>query len=382
MSDQKHIKSDRDSFDELLKAALSYQMEEEAEREAEEMLPEHVFSEQFRNNINELIARADEIAESTGTSGETSDPINETSDKMPAEEKAEAAQARMAGKIIPFSLLRAHRKAFANAASLLLVFGLGFFFLKESGIMMPSGAASAKAEITETTAAAVPAPASADLNEAGAAVPDAAAAAPRAALFSAAPNEDEQRDEGNGAVAAETGVETQMETEAMADSAEERASGSSESGKSARIANPVQEVKDSEAIYEMLGIRLSVPEALGTDFQYHVISGTLAEIGYLSRGLASPVTYRAAAFAADGAETGSDISGIYYSFDETRTEVFAADEADPDSPEMKLQFADSESSKGALVTWNADGNVYSFWVEDASAGAEPVKAEARAAFAG
>ena len=96
--------------------------------------------------------------------------------------RAEAAQERMNGKVIPASFLRRHRKAIVNAASLVLVFGVGVFFLKEGGVLLGSGgkAQSAASGGVETTSA----PANTEGEEATTSAAAPASAAPDAGVGS------------------------------------------------------------------------------------------------------------------------------------------------------------------------------------------------------
>ena len=349
MSEKKQTDIRNDSFDALLKSALSCQLDQETEAETEKSIPEHEFSEAFCDRIQSLIARADEIAGEPETKDDQDEKVLESR----SEDGAEAAQARMAEKVIPFPGLRAHRKSLVNAASLLVVFGLGVLFMKQSGVLMPSGSGAAAAAV-----AGAPSETAAGAPET---IAEAGTEAPQAAMFRAALSDEAAEERAAGPVpetaAADTGA----------------ASGSSR----AMIANPVQEVENSDAIREALGISLSVPEALGTGFSYRIISGKLGEIEYTSRGLSSSVTYRAMKIGETG--EAQDISGIYYPFDEARTEEFTVDTAGEETV-MKLQFTDSASAKGALVTWERDGVQYSFWVADSAAGAEAIKAEVQAVF--
>lgn len=78
---------------------------------------------------------------------EQSDNFSRAADSAPktgrGRSRAEAAQDRMNGKILPASFLQRHRRAIVNAASLVLVVGIGAFFLKEGGSLLGGGAKSA-----------------------------------------------------------------------------------------------------------------------------------------------------------------------------------------------------------------------------------------------
>lgn len=184
MSEKDLKKLNTDSFDELFRSALSENLAAELPTEEEEtIIP--VFSEEFRANIAELIARADEIAgeETAHAAAETmpkessaeigTDAKEEAAQEKPAsvqavsESKQEetAASSKVTGpaehagrsraeteqkhKIISFENILKHRKTLVNAASLMLVFGLGFAFLKGGGAFSLS-----KGARTEATGAA------------------------------------------------------------------------------------------------------------------------------------------------------------------------------------------------------------------------------------
>ena len=87
-----------------------------------------------------------------------SDNFSRAADRAPktgrGRSRAEAAQDRMNRKILPASFLQRHRRAIVNAASLVLVVGIGAFFLKEGGSLLGGGAKSAAPGSEQSTAAA------------------------------------------------------------------------------------------------------------------------------------------------------------------------------------------------------------------------------------
>lgn len=217
MSEHTQKQPNGDSFDELLKSAL-FQNLEEILPNAEEQETEPEFSEAFQSRIKALISEtgnaerkamepaAGEEAkkvEETGSEERISETEHRETSKAGAElegrtQKAEEAMSRMAGKIIPSPALSRHRKALVNAASILLVFGLGVFFLK-GGIGLPGGAAGSAAS--------------------GDAQMEMAAAAPEAETAPAAEGPENRmgntltkREVGSSAALAETEAETEPKT--------------------------------------------------------------------------------------------------------------------------------------------------------------------------
>lgn len=145
MSDKNMQKPDHDSFDELLKSALSEKIEEEIPEKED---TEYSFSEEFLTGIAESIENADSIAVAEERHGRSRRKRPE-GEKV-SQDKAQSAQEAMNGKIIPLAGLGRHKRMIVNAASLLIVLGLGVFIVKEGGIRF----AGSSAEQANTEAAA------------------------------------------------------------------------------------------------------------------------------------------------------------------------------------------------------------------------------------
>ena len=298
MSEKRLEKQNNRDFDELLRDALLKDLKEELEEGPKEAAgkageEDHEFSPEFQMGIRRLIASADTIA-------------GPGKDK---EEKQTLAQERMNGKVLSFPGWKGKYRGLVNAASLLLVFGLGIFFIRESGIPMSgsSGASADSAQVTEGSVAAAMAPK---------AVPEAAGEQEAAAGHAA------------------------TETQAAA---------------AASIANPIVEMDSGEALSEALGIPVVIPEGLAEDSAYSLIAGTVGQVRYQSKALQTEVTYRLAA------ETGEDISGIYESFDESRTRTLTVGEQDP--VELTIRFTSGREPEGGLAVWSVENRSYSLWAE-------------------
>lgn len=320
MSEKRLEKQNNRDFDELLRDALLEDLKEELEEGPKEAAgkageEDHEFSPEFQMEIRRLIASADTIA------GPGKDQA----------EKQTLAQERMNGKVLRFPGWKGNYRGLVNAASLLLVFGLGIFFIRESGIPMSgsSGASADSGQVTEGSVAAAMAPE---------AVPEAAPAAPAPAMFRAMPED----------AVAQTEAGEQEEAAGYAASETQAAAAAS-------IANPIVEMDSGEALSEALGIPVVIPEGLAEDSAYSLIAGTVGQVRYQSKGLQTEVTYRLAA------ETGEDISGIYESFDESRTRTLTVGEQDP--VELTIRFTSGREPEGGLAVWSVENRSYSLWAE-------------------
>ena len=317
MSEKRLEKQNNRDFDELLRDALLEDLKEELEEGNKEAAgktgeEDHEFSPEFQMEIRRLIASADTIA------GPGKDRA----------EKQTLAQERMNGKIMSFPRWKGNYRGLVNAASLLLVFGLGIFFIRESGIPMSgsSGASADSAQVTEGSVAAAMAPK---------AVPE---AAPAPAMFRAMPEDAVDQTEAG-------------EQEAAAG----HAASETQAAAAASIANPIVEMDSGEALSEALGIPVVIPEGLAEDSAYSLIAGTIGQVRYQSKALQTEVTYRLAA------EMGEDISGIYESFDESRTRTLTVGEQDP--VELTIRFTSGREPEGGLAVWSVDNRSYSLWAE-------------------
>lgn len=317
MSEKRLEKQNNRDFDELLRDALLEDLKEELEEGPKEAAgkageEDHEFSPEFQMEIRRLIASADTIA------GPGKDQA----------EKQTLAQERMNGKVLRFPGWKGNYRGLVNAASLLLVFGLGIFFIRESGIPMSgsSGASADSGQVTEGSVAAAMAPK---------AVPE---AAPAPAMFRAMPEDAVNQTEA-GEQEAAAGYAA-SETQAAA---------------AASMANPIVEMDSGEALSEALGIPVVIPEGLAEDSAYSLIAGTVGQVRYQSKGLQTEVTYRLAA------ETGEDISGIYESFDESRTRTLTVGEQDP--VELTIRFTSGREPEGGLAVWSVENRSYSLWAE-------------------
>lgn len=337
MSEKRLEKQNNRDFDELLRDALLEDLKEELEEAPEEASgktgeEDHEFSPEFQMEIRRLIASADTIA-------------------GPGKDKAEKqtlAQERMNGKIMSFPRWKGNYRGLVNAASLLLVFGLGIFFIRESGIPMSggSGASADSGQVTEGSVAAAMAPEAVPAEtaqETGAAkAMDEAApaleAAPAPAMFRAMPEDAVAQTEA-GEQEAAAGYAA-SETQAAA---------------AASMANPVVELDSGEALSEALGMPVAIPEELAEDSAYSLIAGTVGQVRYQSKALGTEVTYRLAA------ETGEDISGIYESFDESRTRTLTVGDQDP--VELTIRFTSGRDPEGGLAVWSVENRSYSLWAE-------------------
>lgn len=350
MSEKRLEKQNNRDFDELLRDALLEDLKEELEEAPEEASgktgeEDHEFSPEFQMEIRRLIASADTIA-------------------GPGKDKAEKqtlAQERMNGKILNFPRWKGNYRGLVNAASLLLVFGLGIFFIRESGIPMSgsSGASADSGQVTEGSVAAAMAPEAVPAEtaqETGAAkAMDEAApaleAAPAPAMFRAMPEEAVAQTEA-GEQEAAAGYAA-SETQAAA---------------AASMANPIVELDSGEALSEALGMPVVIPEELAEDSAYSLIAGTVGQVRYQSKALGTEVTYRLAA------ETGEDISGIYESFDESRTRTLTVGDQDP--VELTIRFTSGREPEGGLAVWSVENRSYSLWAEGIEGKEDLFQAEA------
>ena len=331
MSEKRLEKQNNRDFDELLRDALLKDLKEELEEGPKEAAgkageEDHEFSPEFQMGIRRLIASADTIA-------------GPGKDK---EEKQTLAQERMKGKVLSFPGWKGHYRGLVNAASLLLVFGLGIFFIRESGIPM-SGSSGASADSAQVKAApeAAPAETAQETGAAEAAMDEAAPAleaAPAPAMFRAMPEDAVDQTEAG-------------EQEAAAG----HAASETQAAAAASIANPIVEMDSGEALSEALGIPVVIPEGLAEDSAYSLIAGTVGQVRYQSKALQTEVTYRLAA------ETGEDISGIYESFDESRTRTLTVGEQDP--VELTIRFTSGREPEGGLAVWSVENRSYSLWAE-------------------
>lgn len=333
------------SFDALLKSALSASLLQEENQEAQLAAAngsagaEHVFSPEFEASIKRAILQADNIlaedasllqaqeqdqkqetkkiaGAETGGGQRTILSAAQLSDRRSARaaqrEKAGAAQARLFEQLH----LRRGRRMLVNAASLLLVFGLGIFVLRQQGASETDAeAVTAKTEMT--------------------------AAEPAVASFKSA---------------------------RAADSAAAPTMGAAPETARASIANPIQEVSGPEAFSETLGFSLTAEQGTQhTALQYSIISDEIAQIQYHCEALQSDVTLRAAR-GTEALTDGSQIAGVYYAFDEAREKQFAI-EKDGQAVTASLQFVKTAApgeAAGALATWKAGELIYSLWVETIS----------------
>lgn len=336
MSEKRLEKQNNRDFDELLRDALLEDLKEELEEGPKEAAgkageEDHEFSPEFQMEIRRLIASADTIA------GPGKDQA----------EKQTLAQERMNGKVLRFPGGKGKYRGLVNAASLLLVFGLGIFFIRESGIPMSgsSGASADSGQVTEGSVAAAMAPEAVPeaapaetAQETGAAETAMDEAAPAPAMFRAMPEDAVNQTEA-GELEAAAGYAA-SETQAAA---------------GASMANPIVEMDSGEALSEALGIPVVIPEGLAEDSAYSLIAGTVGQVRYQSKGLQTEVTYRLAA------ETGEDISGIYESFDESRTRTLTVGEQDP--VELTIRFTSGREPEGGLAVWSVENRSYSLWAE-------------------
>lgn len=330
MSEKRLEKQNNRDFDELLRDALLEDLKEELEEGTKEATgktgeEDHAFSPEFQMEIRRLIASADTIA-------------------GPGKDKAEKqtlAQERMKGKVLSFPGWKGHYRGLVNAASLLLVFGLGIFFIRESGVPMSgsSGASADSAQVTEGSVAAAMAP------------EESPEAAPAPAMFRAMPEDAVDQTEAG-------------EQEAAAG----HAASETQAAAAASIANPIVEMDSGEALSEALGIPVVIPEGLAEDSAYSLIAGTIGQVRYQSKALQTEVTYRLAA------EMGEDISGIYESFDESRTRTLTVGEQDP--VELTIRFTSGREPEGGLAVWSVDNRSYSLWAEGIEGKEDLFQAEA------
>lgn len=317
MSEKRLEKQNNRDFDELLRDALLEDLKEELEEGNKEAAgktgeEDHAFSPEFQMEIRRLIASADTIA------GPGKDRA----------EKQTLAQERMKGKVLRFPGWKGHYRGLVNAASLLLVFGLGIFFIRESGIPMSgsSGASADSAQVTEGSVAAAMAP------------EESPEAAPAPAMFRAMPEDAVDQTEAG-------------EQEAAVG----QAASEPQAAAAASMANPIVEMDSGEALSEALGIPVVIPEGLAEDSAYSLIAGTVGQVRYQSKALQTEVTYRLAA------ETGEDISGIYESFDESRTRTLTVGEQD--QVELTIRFTSGREPEGGLAVWSVENRSYSLWAE-------------------
>lgn len=336
---EKNDKQQSDAFDEMLRAALSSGLNELLP-DAKEATEEPVFSDRFNQQIKEMVAQAS----STGAID------NKTA-------RAEQAQRRMTGEIIPMKDFIHYHKAIVNAAAVLLVFGLGIFFLREGGLLRSrTSASAAPAALAETEIAAEAAPA---------AYAETTAEAER--MLGAAGEQEELSD--------------------TALTSEGTGSGNTLAGAAGvQIANPYVPADSEGALCTETGLSIHVPAELGTDFSYTVIAGDTAQIDYQSKGLATEVCYRAASLAKLADEAGTDetdqlitmLSGIYASFDESKTV-----QVELNGTLVTLQTAAGTDSDpaGALLSWEQNDALYTLWAEGSSVSAEAIKTEAEALIA-
>ena len=163
-----------------------------------------------------------------------------------------------------------------------------------------------------------------------------------------------------------------------------------------QLPNPIRKISGPEEFAKQLGFSLSVypTAAERTDTEYSLISNKTAQICYYSETIDSKMVFRAEkkeTLLADlpeqerkpgEAELGEDVwrmlSGIYYPFDESRTEFWTVkgENGEPDIP-ITVRIVESEESSGALATWEKDGVLYTLWAEDASRHRNAVGKEAK-----
>ncbi len=120
------------NLDELIKAALSEMAEAAENEEIEHEETEHEWSEGFEDKIKNLIADADNII--------NADTIKENEIK---------ADNGTNTKVTEISFWRKNKKAFVNAASLLIIFGIGFYGMKNAGLF---GTAKTTADLAQDVA--------------------------------------------------------------------------------------------------------------------------------------------------------------------------------------------------------------------------------------
>ena len=189
---------------------------------------------------------------------------------------------------------------------------------------------------------------------------------------------------GTGTAAGTTAENGTAATTAAAEMQESQAAGTApgalpETG----LANPIVPVLNAEALWELLEIRIDVPEELlaqETDSQkpeYNAIGGETAEIRYESKALEEEVIYRAMK-----AERGEDPSGVYYVFDPAREETFTSTVSTKDGQLRRVEFllrrTAGAAPDGTLVTWTIDRTNYSLWVAPSSGKETEIKNEAKA----
>lgn len=189
---------------------------------------------------------------------------------------------------------------------------------------------------------------------------------------------------GTGTAAGTTAENGTAATTAAAEIQESQAAGTApgalpETG----LANPIVPVLNAEALWELLEIRIDVPEELlaqETDSQkpqYNAIGGEAAEIRYESKALEEEVIYRAMK-----AERGEDPSGVYYVFDPAREESFTSTVSTKDGQLRRVEFllrrTAGAAPDGTLVTWTIDRTNYSLWVAPSSGKETEIKNEAKA----
>ena len=163
-----------------------------------------------------------------------------------------------------------------------------------------------------------------------------------------------------------------------------------------QLPNPIRKLSGPEEFAKQLGFSLSVYPAAAerTDTEYSLISNKTAQIHYYSETIDSKMVFRAEkkeTLLAElpeqerkpgEAELGEDVwrtlSGIYYPFDESRTEFWTVkgENGEPDIP-ITVRIVESEESSGALATWEKDGVLYTLWAEDASRHRNAVGKEAK-----
>lgn len=116
------------------------------------------------------------------------------------------------------------------------------------------------------------------------------------------------------------------------------------------LPNPIVEVEGSADFYD-LGFIIT-PHQQADDVTYSIINGSIAQIIFtLNR---ETYTYRAA-------ETASDISGVYESFDPLPQSL---DLEGPDFTVSVLVRTIGGGERGALAIWALDGVSYSFFTPD------------------
>lgn len=387
MPDRMIGKQHKEGFDALLESALMEGLSDALPTEAEQQT-EPDFSETFTARISALIDEAGEAQEAERRAETT-------------EAAATRAQARMTDKVIPFAAFRKNHRMIVNAASVLLVFGLGIFFLRQGDAFVRGSRTAA-------------------LSETG-------AAAPEAAFYSASPEEESAEEAAGNVLSAAprmaSAPDSAVSESAAYDGAEQSAPLAAGAGRSG--GNPLVAMQTEAELRAQSGLVIGLPEGLGSDPQYTLIGGEIAEIRYQSTAMHTELVYRAAdaetlrreigediapaETRAGGEKTGSAftetevfrrmqlLSGVYENFDAAGAQELEIDgigimlyrtAAGSGGTEQEEKNGAAESSAGeapetdaaggALLYWTLSGTDYTLWAEDASAGTEPLLGEVSA----